>query len=791
MENNSKKLFITSISKKLVINPNDSTNSVSLSPDGNSIVSGSSDNTVRLWNVSLGEFIKELKGHTKPVLSVSWSSDGLNIVSGSADNTVRIWNVSSGEFIKELKGHTDSVSSVSCSPYGNSIVSGSSDNTVRIWNVSPGEFIKELKGHTLDVMSVSWSPDGLHIVSGSADKTVRMWDATSGQCIKVLEGHTSDVYSVSWSPNGLCIVSGSIDKTVRVWDARSEKCIKVLKGHTDSVSSVSWSPDGLYIVSGSDDMTVRVWNVESEVCINVLKGHTSYVNAVCFSPVWNQIVSCSIAEIIIWDIVKGNLGLYPEINKSLDLLQQDQKKKYIIKIISNYTEFSKYFVKNYLIKNGTEIKNMDYNEFFKLIGPFLPLNNISKFADIIIEFIESIPKELNKSFYSGHINGSNQTRIFILEIYKNIMIEYINFLQKFFKFNKIHYSNSPQYHKTKRDNELELLLEAFKSKIINPNSRVKIIYIEEQGINLGGLSREFFKNLEKQLNSKKDLSEKEIIDILVFSKVNKNPIYIENNTLKQLILKKITNNIKKYLNKNVIYNFLYNAGNINYQMKDLVFLTNNNIDILPLGYTKTQLNNYIKKKSDENIKKKSNENIKKKSDENINNPNINNPNIGNPKNDFFIHYINCKFDINKIYKNFLDFYISHFINFSLNINDIINNLIFSKNATSEFIVKFKGLLKNLSEDELKKFNECISGSFKLQPKYKIKIINYGNKIIKYSTYHTCFSTMDIYGMDNFIKIFLQFKNNSNNYKKLVINEQCKKDFMETINTALELGFNMA
>ena len=107
----------------------------------------------------------------------------------------------------------------------------------------------------------------------------------------------------------------------------------------------------------------------------------------------------------------------------------------------------------------------------------------------------------------------------------------------------------------------------------------------------------------------------------------------------------------------------------------------------------------------------------------------------------------------KIYKNFLDFYISHFIDFSLNVDDIIKNLTFIS-ATPEFEVKFKGLLKNLSEEELKKFNEYISGSFKLQLKYEIEIINYGNKISKYSSYHICFSRMDIRGIDNFINNFL-------------------------------------
>src|SRR5689334_22972171 len=70
------------------------------------------------------------------VYSVSFSPDGLTIVSGSDDNTVRIWDVASGTEIKQLTGHTSFVTSVSFSPDGSTIASGSWDNTVRIWDVA-------------------------------------------------------------------------------------------------------------------------------------------------------------------------------------------------------------------------------------------------------------------------------------------------------------------------------------------------------------------------------------------------------------------------------------------------------------------------------------------------------------------------------------------------------------------------------------------------------------------------------------------------------------------------------
>ncbi|KIJ91722.1 hypothetical protein K443DRAFT_653503, partial [Laccaria amethystina LaAM-08-1] len=110
------------------------------------------------------------------VRSVAFSQDGSRVVSGSDDNTVRIWNVTTGEVEAELKGHTGSVRSVAFSQDGSQVVSGSDDQSVRIWNVTTGEVEAELKGHTHRVTSVAFSQDGSRVISGSDNKTVRIWN---------------------------------------------------------------------------------------------------------------------------------------------------------------------------------------------------------------------------------------------------------------------------------------------------------------------------------------------------------------------------------------------------------------------------------------------------------------------------------------------------------------------------------------------------------------------------------------------------------------------------------------
>jgi WD40 repeat protein len=116
------------------------------------------------------------------VYSVAVSSDGKNIISGSRDNTMRIWNRESKCCETTLEGHSNWVLSVAVSPDGKHVVSGSLDKTVRIWDIDNKCCEATLKGHSGTVLSVAVSPDGKRVVSGSGDKTVRVWDLASGRC---------------------------------------------------------------------------------------------------------------------------------------------------------------------------------------------------------------------------------------------------------------------------------------------------------------------------------------------------------------------------------------------------------------------------------------------------------------------------------------------------------------------------------------------------------------------------------------------------------------------------------
>src|ERR1700727_2866570 len=78
-------------------------NSLAISPDGQRILSGSNDSTIRIWNaISGAEVLPPLHGHNGRVFSVAFSPDGTHISSGSRDKTVRVWDATSGFMIFTL-----------------------------------------------------------------------------------------------------------------------------------------------------------------------------------------------------------------------------------------------------------------------------------------------------------------------------------------------------------------------------------------------------------------------------------------------------------------------------------------------------------------------------------------------------------------------------------------------------------------------------------------------------------------------------------------------------------------
>ena len=242
-----------------------SVNSVAYSPDGQTLASGSNDNTIKLWNVKTRKLLQTLTGHSSLVSSVAYSPDGQTLASGSDDNTIKLWNVNTGNLLQTLNGHSKWVYSVAYSPDGQTLASGSADNTIKLWNVNTGNPLQTLNGHSSWVISVAYSPDGQTLASGSKDKTIKLWNVNTGKLLQTLKGHSNPVCSVAYSPDGQTLASGSDDNTIKLWNVKTGKLLQTLTGQSHSVRSVAYSPDGQTLASASGDKTIKIWQIPASI----------------------------------------------------------------------------------------------------------------------------------------------------------------------------------------------------------------------------------------------------------------------------------------------------------------------------------------------------------------------------------------------------------------------------------------------------------------------------------------------------------------------------------------------
>lgn len=209
-------------------------------PEQPLIITGSRDAQLKVWklpksgsrqlwpprNDQLNDqecpfFVRTLSGHTSSVRAIAAHQDTL--VSGSYDNTVRVWKISTGENVHQLRGHIQKVYSVVLDHKRNRCISGSMDNTVKIWDLETGQMLYSLDGHTSLVGLLDLKDDRL--VSAAADSTLRIWDPETGDCKNTLTAHTGAI--TCFQHDGQKVISGS-DRTLKLWDMQSGEHVKDL-----------------------------------------------------------------------------------------------------------------------------------------------------------------------------------------------------------------------------------------------------------------------------------------------------------------------------------------------------------------------------------------------------------------------------------------------------------------------------------------------------------------------------------------------------------------------------------
>ena len=274
----------------------------SADPDGKLFAVASSIG-IWIYDADTAEEQALLTGHTAYVLSVSFSPDGATLASGSDDHTVRLWDVATGRQKAVFTEHTGRVNSVHFSPDGATLASGSDDDYVYLWDITT-ETRKDHIKHSEDVNSVRFSPDGKTLATACDNDHAFLFDVATGTQKASLHHRWDKVYSVSWSPDGKTLATACDDhRSAYLWDAGTG-AFKASLEVGEEVHRVSFSPDGKTVATGSPSGTVRLWEVDTRTEKSKLIGHTNAIRDLSFSRD-GTLATASWDEVRLWDVETG------------------------------------------------------------------------------------------------------------------------------------------------------------------------------------------------------------------------------------------------------------------------------------------------------------------------------------------------------------------------------------------------------------------------------------------------------------------------------------------------------
>jgi hypothetical protein len=274
---------------------------VAFTIDGRSLLSGSWDNRLRLWDPIGEKAIRSFEDHDAPVFAVAPLPNGIQALSGSGDGTLKLWDLSKLSPIREFNGHENEIWSLAVLADGRHVLSGSKDATLKLWDIANPNAIRTFQA-AAQVRAVAVAPRE-QVAASAATSLVQSWNLADGTKIRSFEGHDGGVNAVAIVSNGLQLVSAGDDAAVRIWELASGRQLRKCTGHDGKVLALAVSLNGRTVLSGGADGTARLWELASGRLLRTFRRHAGQVNAVAIAPDGRTAVTGSGDRTIkVWDL---------------------------------------------------------------------------------------------------------------------------------------------------------------------------------------------------------------------------------------------------------------------------------------------------------------------------------------------------------------------------------------------------------------------------------------------------------------------------------------------------------
>jgi WD40 repeat protein len=292
--------------------------SLAFSGDTRLLAVGGNTGVIEILNLGSGPS-KVLKGHEEPVHKLAFGPGNELLVSASSDDTVRLWDISAARQLRQFEGHEDVVDTIAFGP-NMQVASGSSDGAIRIWNVSDVSATTDSEPKILTTptgafRSLSFSPDGRLLAAAGEDEAVRLFDLHANQEILKIKSFDGVVRKLTFTQDSRKLFA-AFDGAVMAWTVVKDKEVRTLFTEDNGpMTSVAFSPGGNLLAAASHDSKVYIWDFKNKTTRETLRGAViGRLNGVAYSPDGRILASTAekiglnqeVSPVKLWEVDEAN-----------------------------------------------------------------------------------------------------------------------------------------------------------------------------------------------------------------------------------------------------------------------------------------------------------------------------------------------------------------------------------------------------------------------------------------------------------------------------------------------------
>jgi WD40 repeat protein len=337
--------------------------SLSFSPNGQLLASGSDRGIIRIWHIHSEQCLHRLngsdpnysQGYGSPdyrttseecrIHSLAFSADGKRLLSLGDDRAIRLWNLEDGSEVQVFRDIDPFLAGMVAFTADGWAIAATTAMTVDepiicLWDLETRQCFHRLRGHqdAIVALAIVVLPATILLASSGVDGLIKLWDVPSGQCVNTLTVEEGQIWSLALNPQGTFLAGGFTDHALRLWETQHGYHLHTLRAHRCRCYALAFSPDSHILLTGNDDHSIRLWNTTGR-CIKTLQAHQDWVCAVAFSPDARFLASGSDDHTVkLWDAISGDcLATFREHQGAVRMVEYSPSGEFLATASEDYT----------------------------------------------------------------------------------------------------------------------------------------------------------------------------------------------------------------------------------------------------------------------------------------------------------------------------------------------------------------------------------------------------------------------------------------------------------------------